>query len=52
MLGNTINIIENTKKTAGKYTIDINTKDIPAGIYFYNISNSKQKISNKLIISH
>jgi 5-hydroxyisourate hydrolase-like protein (transthyretin family) len=52
LLGNKISTVVNEKQSSGKYKAEINTKEIPNGVYVVNLNTNGQSNTRKLIIQH
>lgn len=48
--GKEVTILVNEYKSAGNYSVDFNSKDLPSGIYFYRMQVGKFIVTKKLII--
>jgi hypothetical protein len=49
-LGQEVSVLSKGLFTTGTHTIDVNTEKLQAGVYFYNLSTSKEKITKQLTI--
>ena len=50
VLGSEVAILINEEKSAGTYELEINTKVLPSGIYFYRLHAGSQFITKKMIL--
>jgi hypothetical protein len=51
-LGQKVATIANGSFPAGKHQFDLNTTDLPAGIYFYRLVADGNAINKKLVVAH
>ncbi|MFZ5519260.1 MAG: T9SS type A sorting domain-containing protein [Candidatus Zhuqueibacterota bacterium] len=50
MLGQQVRLLVDEKKTAGMYTVQMDAKDLPSGIYFYQIATENFKKTMKMVL--
>jgi hypothetical protein len=50
LLGRLITTLVNEKKNAGEHQIELNTKNLPSGVYFYQLNADNVILTNKLIL--
>ena len=50
VLGNEIETLINEEKSAGEYEIEFNARNIPSGIYFYQMITGSVSIAKKLLL--
>lgn len=50
MLGQKVKTLVDEKKSAGVYTLQMNAKDLPSGIYFYQIETDNFKKTMKMVL--
>jgi len=49
-LGEEITTLMNTFKTAGKYTVEFNSEDLPSGVYIYRMIAGNYSCTNKMLL--
>ncbi len=51
MTGKLVQVIREGVKTAGSYTVNINTNELSEGMYFYTITNGTSRVTKSMVVA-